>query len=541
MLSIILFLLITIACSDNGTETSLSTEGDQAESIENDALNDQLIIGISNNIDSLNPFNKGGLVSTYIQRFFYESLLNMEEPTKFEPRLGEFTTDDNQNFTLTLVKDATWTDGEPITTEDVAFTINTIADPDTLTSLATRISMIEGTDDTGKRVEGQEELVGLEIIDDYTMKIQTKEIVDINYLSEFLGFEVLIAPAHIFSQIEPSEIHNSEAAINPSITAGPYGFVEHKEENYLHLTANPDYYRGAPKINDVFFRILDGVTMVTELQSGSIDMTAGAGLGVVPDEDIPLIEELDHLSVESSIGNGIQYMIINHERDRFKDPLVRRALAHAIDKELAFENLLHGNGELVTTMYTSMNPYQNDALSPYPHDPDKALALLNEANFDFNEPVQMVVPIGNVAREQMADLTQQWLQDLGITVEQERYDFSTWMSRVREGNFDVGFVGQSATYEPNAENTFGTGGASNYGKISDPILDEYFEKGKKEITFEERKPIYDEMQEYYIETIPSIPLYTEAEYIIKDKNLIGGANPFFQSTTNNVHEWHFTN
>src|SRR5690625_4692279 len=355
-----LFLLLT-ACADELPDVSSNPDNSNEENFEPTGNEDEtLIVGISNNIDSMNPFFKNGLVSTYVQRFFYESILNMKGPTEFEPRLGEFTTEDNQTFQLSLVEDATWSDGEPVTTEDVYYTINTIADPDTLTSLGMRIAMIEGTDENGKRVDGEEELSGLEIIDDYTMTIQTKEPVDLNYLSEFLGFQVMIAPEHVFSEIDPADLQTSDPAIHPTVTGGPYEFVENKEDNYLHLTANENYYRGAPNIKDIYFRVLDGVSIVTELQSGNIDMTAGAGIGVVPDEDIPLIEEIEHLSVESSVGSGIQYMVINHDRERFQDPKVRRALAYAIDQEMAFENLLHGNGELTPTMYTSMNPYKNE-------------------------------------------------------------------------------------------------------------------------------------------------------------------------------------
>jgi peptide/nickel transport system substrate-binding protein len=538
--SILAMVFLLAACGEPIPDMSSNEEDDQNQAIEvSPDDEDTLIIGISNNIDSLNPFNRGGLVSTYVQRYFYETLLNMEGPTEFEPRLGKFTTEDNQNFQLTLVNDATWSDGEPVTTEDVSFTLNTIADPETLTSLGTRVAMIEGTDDFGKRSEEETELSGLEIIDDYTMNIRTKEPIDMNYLSEFLGFEVFIAPEHVFGDIEPADIHQSNAATQPEVTAGAYSVVENKENNYLHVTANPDYYRGAPQIQDIYFRILDGVAMVTELQAGNIHATAGAGIGVVPDEDIPLVEAIDGMTVESSIGNGIQYMVLNHDRERLQDPNVRKAFAHAINKELAFENLLHGNGELVSTMYTSMNPYKNEDIEALPYDPDEALRLLEEANFDFNEPIQIIVPTGNVAREQMADLTQQWLQDLGLTVVQERYDFTTWLSQVREGNFDIGFVGLSHTYEPNVQNQFGTGGASNYGNISDPELDRLIEEGKKGTSFEERKPIYDELQEYFIETMPIVPLYTEAEYIIKVDDLEGGSEPFFQGSTNHVHEWHF--
>ena len=540
LLSLVLILSFLIsACGEELPDLSEQEEAAETEALDV-ADEEALIIGVSNNIDSVNPFNKGGLVSTYVQRFLYESLLNMEGPTEFEPRLGEFTTEDNQNFRLTLMEDATWTDGEPITTKDVVYTINTIADPDTLTSLRTRVAMIEGTDDSGERVEDQEELAGLEIIDDYEMNIQTKEPVDLNYLSEFLGFEVLIAPEHIFGEIDPADIHTADAAITPEVTGGPYQFVENKEDNYLQIAANEDYYRGAPNIQDVFFRVLDSTTMVTELQAGGIDMTAGAGIGVISDEDISIVEDIDNLDVDSSIGSGVQVLVFNHDHERLQDPKVRKAFAHAIDKELAFKNLLHENGELVTTMYTSMNPYRNDEIEPIPHDPEKAKELLEEANFDFDDPIQMIVPVGNAAREQMADLTQQWLEEIGLSVEQEHYDFTTWLSKADEGDFDIGFMGMAHTYEPNIENQYGTGGSSNYGNISDPKLDEYIAEGKKGTSFEERKPVYDEMQEHFVETMPIIPLYSEAEYLIKVSNLEGGAKPFFQATTNDVHEWHFT-
>lgn len=57
----------------------------------------------------------------------------------------------------------------------------------------------------------------------------------------------------------------------------------------------------------------------------------------------------------------------------------------------------------------------------------------------------------------MADLTQQWLQNIGMTVEQERYDYTTWLSTAREGDFDIGFTGLTHTYDPNVQNQFGTG------------------------------------------------------------------------------------
>lgn len=534
LLMSILMAVLLIACGQGTSSSSSDTAASSTSSAEHDE--NSLIVGVSNNIDSMNPIFRTGMASTYVQRYFYESLLNMVGPTEYESRLGDITTEDNQVYTITVNPDAKWTDGEAVDAEDVAYTLNAIADPEVLSSVSGRLIIIEGTDESGKRVEG-DTLSGVEIIDSHTVQITTKNPVDENLVKENLGFELLIAPEHVFSEIPKADIQTSEAATHPTVTNGAFQFVENRVDEYVHVTANPDYYRGAPKLEDIYFQIVQGVSMVTELQAGNIHMTAGAGIGVVPDEDIPLVQELENYTVESSVGTGIQYMVLNNE-SIFTDQKVRQAIDYAIDQELAFQNLLHGNGEITPTPYTSMSPYKNEAVEGRAQDVEKAKQLLEEAGFDYSQPIRMVVPIGNVAREQMADLTQQWLQALGMTVEQEKYDFTTFLSIVREGEYDIAFSGLTQTYEPDIQTTAGTGGASNYSRISDDRLDQYLSEGRAEVDSEKRKVIYDEMQEYYHDMTFQIPLYSEAEYVIKANNLEGGTEKFYNSSLADIHEWY---
>lgn len=538
----VLFSFILVACGEEIPEMGQnSTESADAEEFNVDTVgNDTLIIGMSNAPSSQNPFFAQGTSAVWAMGFFYETLLNQVSATEFVPRLGEFETEDNQTFTVHLHPEAQWTDGEPVTADDVAFTLNTIAHPDTLTTFGAKISMLEGTDEAGKMAEGMEELPGVAVIDDHTLELYTKVPVDINYISEFLGTGVLIAPEHVYAEIPKAELHNSEQATNPTVFNGAYEFVEYQEENFLHMTANEDYYRGAPKIKDIYVRVLSNEAMVTELQSGGIHMVSQGGFGDVPHHDIPLVAEEDHLVIEEAASPNVQYLTINNENTRFADARVRQALAYALDLDMALEQLLLGHGETLAGPYSSANTYRADDLEPYPYDPEKAKELLEEANFDFSEPVELGVPTGNTIREQMADLVEQWLEAVGMEVNQTKYDFATWMSYLREGDFELGMWGQAHTYDPDITSLVGTGGSSNHARYTSDQMNQMLAQGVETVVAEDRYPIYEDIQALFKEDAPIIPLYSESVYSVQVDNLEGGVEPFYPATLVDIHKWELT-
>lgn len=539
----ILFSFTLVACGeeipDMGKDNAETAEANEFDV--DTSGNDTLVIGMSNAPNSQNPFFAQGASETWAMSFFYETLLNQVSATEFVPRLGEFETEDNQTFTVSLNPDAMWTDGEPVTADDLAFTLNTIAHPDTLVTVGAKIAMLEGTDETGKMSEGMEELPSIDIIDEHTLQLKTKVPVDINYISEQLGTGVKVVPEHIFKDIPKAELHNSEPATNPTVFNGAYKFVEYEEENYLHMTANEDYYRGAPKIKDIYIRVLSNEAMVTELQSGGIHMVSQGGFGDIPHQDIPMISEVGNLVVEESSSPNVQYLIMNNEDPRFKDVHVRQAMAYALDLDMAIENLLLGSGEVLASPYSSANEtYKADDLDPYPYDPELARELLEEADFDFSQPVELGVPTGNTIREQMGDLVEQWLEAVGMEVNQTRYDFTTWTNYIREGNFDIGLWGMGHTYEPDLTPLIGTGGTSNYSGYSNEEMDALLAEGAAAVEFEDRYPIYEKVQKLFKEDAPIIPLYSEAVYSVQVDYLQGGVEPFFPATLVDVHEWELT-
>lgn len=537
---------VLAACGDDipdmGEEGGDPSEEDPSGEVDGDLELDEsddttLFIGLTNAPDSFNPFDRPGVAGTWAQRFMYDSILSMPTATDFEPRLGTMETEDNQVFTITISEDANWTDGTPVSSEDVSFTLNAIADPSVNTSLGTNIAMIEGTTGGGALEEGLDELTGVEIIDEKTVQVTTKQPVDLAYISEFLGHNILIAPAHVFADIPGEEIPTSEAATMPSVFSGAYEFVEYQEEDYLHLQANEDYHLGAPQIDEVYMRVMSGTALLTEFQAGNLHMAAGGGIGMVSHEDIGLLEDIEGLVVEENPSFNGQYMIFNTSSPRFEDPEVRQAIAHALNLQLSVDNLLQGRGEALASTYSSASPYKDPDLEPLEYNPELATQILEDAGFDFDEPIRFVVPTGNVIREQNGDLIEQWLVDIGLNVTQENYDFTTWLGMAQELDYDIGLMGWGHTVDPNIQSYVYTDSSSNNMGFSDSTVDDLIDQGNAGTDFDERYPIYEELQNYLQEVMPVVPLYSDSQFGVKVDYLEGGIDEYWAGSLHDLHEW----
>lgn len=501
------------------------------------AGSDTLYIGMANAPEFFNPFLNPGIAGKWAIRFMYDTLVGMPEPNKFTPALASsFESKDNQNFTIKMNPKAKWTDGKPVTAQDVAFTLNTIANPKVETSKRSYIKMLEGVNDSGILPEGVTTISGVVVVDDQTLTLKTKTPVDPNYLKSFLGFEVFIAPKHIFEKIDPAAIASSDPATKPSVTSGPFKFVTYKTNDHVEYAANADYYQGTPKLKKIFIRIMNGTNLVTELKSGNIQMVAGGGIGIIPIKDIEMLKKDSKLVVKTVPALQGQYLDVNNSNPEYNTKF-RNAVTMAINRQQIVDQLFKGAAQLVPTIYTPASDVYDKNIAQVPYDPAKAKQLLAESGFDVSKEIVLSVPLGNILREQSADLIQQDLKAIGLNVKQEKVDFPTLLAKSRKGDFQMILIGYGLTVDPDYSSYFVPGGSNNYAHTDDPKLTKMMLDAANMTSAQQRKAAYSEIQQYLKDEQFITALYSPDYIIAQSKNLKGGIKEFWDGSQTNLHEW----
>ncbi|MGO4994131.1 ABC transporter substrate-binding protein [Jeotgalibaca porci] len=521
-------MMVLAACGNTG-----STDEAASSTSQSTVSSDTLYVGVTNPMGNLSPINASGVSTRWVQRYYFDTLLEMTNPLEFEPKLADtFETDDNQTYTVKLNPDANWTDGTPVTAEDVVFTLNLFANPEVQTT-GLYLTALEGVNNSGKLEEGAE-IPNLTVVDEKTFTFKTKVPTDPNYVKEMIGTNIFVQPKHVVGEIAFADLDGSDAFSKPTVTSGPYKFVEYMQDSHMEMTANEDYYRGAPEIKSLFIRVMSGTNLATELQTGGVTFNAGGGIGEIAISDIDMVSAVEGLTLKTQSSWTAQYVYINTTRF---DENIRRAMTHAINRDTIVDNLIKGNADVIAGPYSPASPYYNQDLEPLAYDPEKAKEYVSKSDYDMSQPIEIMVPTGNKVREQSANLIEQDLEAVGFTVEQVTYDFPTTLEKARAADYDLYLGGIAVPVDPDLTSYFGAAGGSNYANLNDPEVNALLEAGKSETDSAKRKEIYDEFQVMMQEKSPIVPLYSQHDVIIKQDALNGGIKEYWGGSLYDVHEW----
>ena len=208
-------------------------------------------IGDTNDIDGFNPFKLVEIPSFEVMDLTYDLLVDFSpKDSSPVPGLADSweTSDDGLTWTFHLNKDAKWHDGKPVTSEDVAYTFQRILD-----------------EEQGLYIDYVKQIESIETPDEHTVVFTTKEP-----SVQMLSMYVYILPKHIWEDVPADETKSFKN--EPAIGSGPFQAVEWKKGQFARLKANPDYFRGAPKIDEIIFQFYDNDdTMVQALKNGEVD------------------------------------------------------------------------------------------------------------------------------------------------------------------------------------------------------------------------------------------------------------------------------
>ena len=325
-----------------------------------------LIVGYDREPDTMNRYATHILED--IQTCVVEGLVTTDERMNVVPVLAtEVPTlenggvvmrgDGGMDVTWKLRPGVKWHDGHAHTSADVKFTAD---------------AMIKG-DWKPESTDGFDRIASVDVPDSLTAVVHYKE----PYAPYRLQFLRGTLPKHLLEgrNIDKASDYNR----NPMGT-GPYRVTEWKTGEYVLLERVPGYWRGNnyPKIAKILFRfVTNATTRMNQLKSGEVHLVA-----LVPWDKVRDLKDLPAIRLNRVLGNGYEHVTLNERHfPPFADVRVRRALAHAIDRDLIVKTILDG---LVSTVNGPIQPlswaYESNVRS-YPYDPKKAGALLDEAGW----------------------------------------------------------------------------------------------------------------------------------------------------------------
>jgi peptide/nickel transport system substrate-binding protein len=500
--------------------------------------NDLLIIGYDREPDTLNRFSTHILED--IQSCVVEGLTTTDEKMQVVPLLAESVPtldnggvklgfDGGMDVTWKLRPGITWHDGEPFTSADVKFTVDAINSP------AYNPESTDGFDRIGS----------VDTPDPLTAIIHYKEI----YAPYDIQFIRGTLPRHL---LEGRDIDHAQDYNRNPLGTGPYHVVEWKAGEYILLERVSHYWRGDafPRIKRLMFKFIANTnTRINQLKSGEVHVVA-----LVPWDKYREISGIGSLIVHQTPGNAYEHVTLNERRfPPFADVRVRRALIHALDRELYVKTILDGLAPVAEGAAPPVSWAYTEGIARYAFDPARARALLDEAGWRVGSDgirerdgrrlaFTLITQAGFAVREAVAQAIERQLRDVGVDVRVELHDGTAISALWFEGNFDAMLHWWQMPSDPElttffaADRTPPAGRNINYFKNDE--LTRILYESDRTVDREARKQLLQRAQTMLADAVPEIPLYnvTKLDAIPVSLQHFKG-NPTNTGIFWNVHEW----
>ena len=335
--------------------------------------------------------------------------------------------------------------------------------------------------------------------------------------------------------VSPSSVESlgEDFSTNP-VGSGPFIFESWIPDTEVVLTANHDYWRGAPKIEKIIYRIIpDASTRRLELENGSVDISQQNGqLYSLPVEDIKAFETNPDIDVITLPSQIIRELAFNNNStvSPVKDLKVRQAMAYAVDYDGIVDYLLSGTATRVMGPLTSNNWAFDPAVlenSPFTYDPDKAIQLLKEAGYNEGDLNFKLYTFQGTLWGMVATYLQDNFANVGINVEVVQMEFPAFRDIVVSGDFDIYLGGRQPWYnDPEAHITIDylsslADTAMTLRMPENIELDQKILDAQTTVDQEKRKLLYSDIQKELVNWVPGLYLFSPNVIIFKRVELKG--------------------
>lgn len=501
---------------------------------------------------TFNPFTSKDATSSNMSALMFDGLFSVSpKDGKVIPKLAKsYETKDGMTYIVHLRKGVKWSDGKPITADDVVFTWNKI--------------ILAGLGNTSTRdavvIDGK--LPKVYKVDNYTVKF----VISKPFAPFLRILATQIAPKHVFESVvvlgakEFDSFYSTNTAPQLFVTSGPYRLKEYRAAQRVVFERNPNYYilnkenKKLPYLDKVVYLIVGDLNNeILKFEGHEIDVISLRGANVAP---YKLKEaKSDYKIYNLGPDTGTMFVVLNLNRRKnpqgeyyvnpqkqywFTNKGFRTAIDYALDRKNMVQNIANGLAEPLFTAESLNSIFLNKSIKGHGRDLTRAKQILNENGFKigknkrlydkFNNPVEfdLYTNAGNTEREAIGVMVKQDLEDLGMKVNFKPIEFNTLVNKMTTTlDWDMIIMGLTGSpLEPHdGKNVWASNGSlhlfnqrtEDY-QIDDRYpfekqLDEIFDKAALEPKFEERKKLYDEYQQIIYDERPVIYLYSPTRIV----------------------------
>jgi peptide/nickel transport system substrate-binding protein len=545
-LTLVLSLFLAACSGSTGTDTNNTNNapatgnnnnndgGDDEEATSGEPVQGgDLVLGSTGSPTMFNPLFSADTASSAIEDFIFAGLLKNDPSFEIQYNLAESwdISEDDLVHTLKLKEGIKFHDGEPLTAEDVKFTLE--------------IPLHEDYD--GPRAGYFEKIESVEVVDELTVKVTLNEVDPKIHIA--LGYHIL--PKHILGEVAVADLGEyTEFNTKNPIGAGPFKFDTWEDGQYVKVVANDDYWDGRPYLDSLTFRIIpDADALMTALAAGDVHYYT------VPSSDIATVKEWEangQLKIESGLALSYTYLGYNLRNPLFEDKKVRQALTHALDRNLIVESVMDGDGEVADVPESPLSWAYDEDVPRFEYDVEKAKAMLEEAGwtpgadgtlekdgqkFEFTLKTNQ----GNKVREDIAVVVQEQFSELGIKVTPDIMEWSAFLADIDPPawNFDAIILGWALSTDPDPSGIFHTKeieNGLNFVGWSNPEADALMDEANRTMDQDERAGMIQEINRIIAEEQPYTFLYYPNAHRAMPTNL-EGTEFHARLEFYNIHKW----
>ncbi|MEC0266845.1 ABC transporter substrate-binding protein [Paenibacillus anseongense] len=467
---------------------------------------DTIIVGLTDPSGAFTPYFHQSGYDGNVSSLLYTPLVTVDNKGVPTPGLAEKwdVSPDNLTYTFHLRKDLKFSDGTPLTAEDVAFTWTILHDKAYDGDMQVDVLHVKG----GKEYkEGKaNNIEGIKVIDPQTISVTLEQPNATALLT--LGSDVL-SKAYYGKDYHFGQLDYIKKLHEKPVGNGPYKLEKFMPGQEVRFVANENYYGGKPKTEHFIYKTSQGDAWQF-LETGEVDYASFSATK----ENVDKLKKMGFVNIIPYTPSTYGYIQVNLEHDQLKDKKVRQAFAYGIDRQSIYVDANQGAGQIANIPSSPISwSYTEEGINPYKFDIEKAKQLLDEAGWkpgadgirekDGKQLSIHFLGSKSAQTDNFIAVTTESFKALGVKFQPEVFaDFNALVSKVEGGDYDMVSFSTSLITDPSdGLQPFVDGEIKGY---NNPKFKELYDKGLATVDIEARKKVYKEIYQLMNDELPVI-------------------------------------